>query len=263
MQIARSGISRPPIFLIYGEHKLGKTTFAAGCPKPLFIQTEAGLEGVEVDTFPLVATFEEFEQQLDAVERLEVGKYKTLVIDSVDWLERLIHRKVCIQHKVNDIGQISFGKGHVAAETIWGEVIDRLTIINRTQKLMIVLIAHATVQKVQDPEREDYDRVAPDLHKKSVNLLSEFVDCLCYAAMKLTTVSKDNGPNKAKTTGERILHLTPKGGFSAGNRYGLPDTLPFEWGAIASELKAKKRKGDLQEVKKEKADSSQVLGVAN
>lgn len=247
MEIKKSGISRPPILLVYGEHKVGKTTFAAGCPKPLFIQTEAGLEGVEVDTFPLVASFEHFEEQLDAVERLPVGQFRTLVIDSVDWLERLIHRKVCIQHKVNDIAQISFGKGHVAAETIWGEVIDRLTVINREKKLMIVLLSHAMVQKYEDPERDAYDRLLPDLHKKSVNLLCEFVDILAFGALKITTVNKDGGPNKAKTTGERILHLTPKGGFSAGNRYGLPDSLPFEWSAIATELK-KKSKAKVKEV---------------
>mgnify|MGYP000685767348 CR=1 FL=1 len=104
---------------------------------------------------------------------------------------------------------------------------------------MIVLLSHAMVQKYEDPERDAYDRLLPDLHKKSVNLLCEFVDILGFANLQITTVSKDNGPNKAKTNGERILYLTPRGGFSAGNRYGLPDSLPFEWKAIAEHLKLK------------------------
>lgn len=243
-EIIKTGISRPPIILLTAEHKVGKSTFAAGCPSPLFIQTESGLEGIETHAFPLCATFQEFEANLDAVERLPLGQYKTLVIDSVDWLERLIFRKVCQEHKtqVTDISQIGFAKGYVAAEAIWGEVIDRLTVINRQKKMMIVMLAHATVQKIQDPERDDYDKIVPDLHKRSANLLSELVDILGFAALKLTTVSKDGGPNKAKTTGERVLYLTPKGGFSAGNRYGLPDSLPLEWNALAEELKKKAKR---------------------
>ena len=244
--------------MIAAEHKIGKSTFGASCPKPLFIQTEAGLEGIEVNAFPLVNTFEEFELQLDAVERLENGMFRTLVIDSVDWLERLIHRKVCQTHKVNDIAQIGFGKGHVAAETIWGEVLDRLTLINRDKKLMIVLLAHVIIQKFEDPERDGYDRIIPDLHKKSVNLLCEWVDILGYAALKIATVSKNDGPIKAKTTGERVLHLTPRGGYMAGNRYGLPDTVAFEWKAIAEQLKLKGKAGAVkQEVKKQAVQSDQ------
>lgn len=243
MQIIKTGISRPPIMLLYSQHKVGKSTFGAGCNKPLFICTEAGLEGIETDAFPLVHTFQEFEAALDAVERLPVGQFKTLVIDSLDWLERLIFRKVCQDAKGNptDISQIGFAKGYIAAEAIWGEIIDRLTVINRNHKLTILLLAHAAVTKVQDPERDDYDMVQPDLHKRSVNLLCEFVDIISYGAMKITTVSKNDGPLKAKTTGERIMHLTPKGGFMAGNRYGLPDSLPLEWSALAAELKKKQK----------------------
>ena len=262
MKIGRSGISRPPVIMIFGSHKLGKSTFAAGCPNPIFIQTESGLEGLDVDCFPLVNSYDEFNQALDAVEK--TTGYKTLVIDSLDWLERLIFRHVCAQHKVNDIAQIGFAKGYVAAEAIWGEVIDRIAVINKTKKLIIVLIAHATVQKVQDPERDDYDCMLPDLHKRSVNLLSEYTDILGYCSLKLTTVSKDKGPVKAKTTGERILYLTPKGGFSAGNRYGLPDSLPLSWSALATELKKKVRVAPQiaePEVKVEPELTEQTVGV--
>lgn len=242
MEIIKTGISRPPICLIYGEHKVGKSTFAAGAPSPLFIQTESGLEGIETSAFPLIASFAEFESILDKVERLPMGQYKTLVIDSADWLERLIHRKVCAEARVADIGQISYGKGHTAAEAIWSDVIDRLTIINKDKKMIIMLLAHAVVEKFEDPERDGYHRVLPDLHKKSVNLLCEFVDILGYCALKIATVEK-NGTIKAKTSGERVLYLESRGGFTAGNRYGLSPMLPLSWDAIAAEMKAKGRAG--------------------
>jgi hypothetical protein len=256
MQIIKTGISRPPVMLIYGEHKTGKSTFAAGCPKPLFIQTEAGLEGIHTDAFPLCHSFSDFEKCLDAVEKTK--DFKTLVIDSADWLEALIFKKVCESHKVTDIGQIPYGKGQVAAEGIWRDILDRLAIINRNQKMMIVLIAHATIQRFEDPERESYDRYAPDLHKRSSNLISEFVDILGYVTLKVSTQSKEAGfgavSTKAKTTGERLLFVDCKGGFSAGNRYGLPSPLPLEWKAIGEHLKKRKpdSSGNLAEINQEK-----------
>jgi hypothetical protein len=242
MEIIKTGITRPPIILIYGEHKVGKSSFAASCPKPLFIQTEAGLEGIKTDALPLCQSYEDFIEQLEFV--ATTTDYKTLVIDSLDWLEKLIFRRVCGEHNVEDIGKIPFGKGQVAAEHKWQMIIDTLTKLNRDKKLIIVLIAHAQVQKFEDPERESYDRYVPDLHKRACPLVCEFVDVIGFAALKTTVVSKEAGfgatVTKAKVNGERILYLEARGGFTAGNRYGLPASLPLSWDAMANEFKKEK-----------------------
>ncbi len=101
----------------------------------------------------------------------------------------------------------------------------------------------------------------PDLHKRSVNLICEFVDIIAYGAMKITTVSKNDGPLKAKTTGERIMYLTPKGGFVAGNRYELPDTLPLNWGALAAELKKKSKTKPVESEVKTETELTEQAGV--
>ncbi|MBO5680941.1 MAG: AAA family ATPase, partial [Lentisphaeria bacterium] len=35
--------SKPPRLMIYGQEGIGKSTFAAAAPNPIFIQTEDGL----------------------------------------------------------------------------------------------------------------------------------------------------------------------------------------------------------------------------
>lgn len=242
MEIIKTGITRPPIILIYGEHKVGKSSFGASCPKPLFIQTEAGLEGIATDALPLCTNYEDF---MEALEFAGTTDYKTLVIDSLDWLEKLIHRRVCGEHNVEDIGKIPFGKGQVAAEMKFQQILDRLSDFNRNKKMIIVMIAHSQVVKFEDPERDSYDRYMPDLHKRVAPLVCEFADIIGFAALKTSTVSKDSGFGqtvvKAKTSGERILYLEAKGGFTAGNRYGLPASLPLTWEAIANEFKKEKK----------------------
>ena len=51
--ISRNTSIQPPRIMVYGPHGLGKTTFGASAPAPIFILTEDGLGRLEVDHFPL------------------------------------------------------------------------------------------------------------------------------------------------------------------------------------------------------------------
>lgn len=52
-QLVRAAHPKPPIIVVYGVHGVGKSTFAAQAPSPVFIQTEDGLGmGVPVVTWP-------------------------------------------------------------------------------------------------------------------------------------------------------------------------------------------------------------------
>ena len=41
-QLVRAAHPKPPIMTVYGVHGIGKTTFAAQAPSPVFVQTEDG-----------------------------------------------------------------------------------------------------------------------------------------------------------------------------------------------------------------------------
>ena len=45
--------NRPPRIMIYGAEGVGKSTFAASAPNPVFIQTEDGLGEIDCCKFPL------------------------------------------------------------------------------------------------------------------------------------------------------------------------------------------------------------------
>ena len=52
-------VTRPRRTLVYGTHGIGKSSFAARFPSAIVVQTEEGLNGIDVARFPLARSFEE------------------------------------------------------------------------------------------------------------------------------------------------------------------------------------------------------------
>ena len=103
MKQIRSGLRHsPPRFLIYGTEGIGKSTTAAQAPKPIFIPTEDGLDQIDCNSFPLARTFDEVMSAVSALYS-EQHDYQSVVIDSLDWLERLIWDDVCREYGVKSI----------------------------------------------------------------------------------------------------------------------------------------------------------------
>ena len=92
----------PPRFVIYGTEGIGKSTTASQAPKPIFIPTEDGLDQIDCASFPLATRFPEVETALELLIN-EAHNFETVVIDSLDWLERLIWDALCEQYGVTSI----------------------------------------------------------------------------------------------------------------------------------------------------------------
>ena len=99
---------KPPRICIYGEHGIGKSTFAAKFPKPIFIQTEDGLNQIDCAKFPLAKKLTDVVMYLETL-KVQDHDYKTVVIDSLDWLEKLAQEYICKQENRNSIAD--FGRG--------------------------------------------------------------------------------------------------------------------------------------------------------
>ena len=84
---------QPQKILIYSVQGLGKTTFASTFEKPIIIRTEDGAGAIDVPTFPnLVTTFGDMEEAITSLHGEH--DFKTVVLDSLDWLEPLCWRHV-------------------------------------------------------------------------------------------------------------------------------------------------------------------------
>lgn len=88
---------RPPRMMIYGTPGIGKSTTGAGAPGATFLSTEDGLSEIDCHQFPLATSLPEVLDILQALS-MESHDYQTLVIDTLDWLEAIIHKTVSKEH---------------------------------------------------------------------------------------------------------------------------------------------------------------------
>ena len=234
--------AQPPRIMVYGSEGVGKSTFAANAPKTVFIQTEDGLSEIDCSKLPLATSFDEVVRQLTAI-RDEEHEFGTLALDSLDSLERLIWDRVCQDYGVKCIEKAGggYGKGYTHALTYWRQVVSLLGEIRAKRKMAIVLLAHAKVERFEDPEHPAYDRYTPRLHKAACSLVCEWVDAVLFAAKRMRI---DSATGRAAPVGadggERVLRSNGSPACIAKNRFGLPSEFPLSWPAFMTGLSGNK-----------------------
>ena len=229
----------PRRIMLYGTHGIGKSTWGSMAPKPVFIQTEDGLGEIACDKFPLAKRFDDVMQALAEL-YTEEHPYQTVVTDSLDWLERLIWEEVCRQKTVESIEDIGYAKGYVFVLTQWREFLTGLDALRRERGMMIVLIAHAKIERFENPETENYDRYVPRIHKHASHVVQEWCDEVLFATYRVHVKQTKEGFDKKVTkgvgSGERIVRTAERPAHVAKNRLNLPEELPLDWNSYAQFL---------------------------
>jgi hypothetical protein len=230
---------KPPRIALYGPPGIGKTTFAASAPSPIFILTEDGLGDLEVPHFPVCTTFDEVLECLATLGKEEHG-YRTVVIDSLDALELMVWSATCKRLGVSSIEVPGYGKGYIEAQTEWRLLFSYITALRDDKNLVAIMIAHSAFIRVEDPEHPAYDTNALKLNKRAAAMATEYCDIVAFASQKMFTkideVSSKEKRARAIATQERVLRLTGSPAYTAKNRYHMPDVIPLSWEEFAKHL---------------------------
>lgn len=223
--------------LVYGQAGIGKSTFAAGAPSPIFVGAEDGTSELEVVRYPV--EMQSGDDILAAIDTLEKDEhaFKTVVLDTVDWAEPLVWESVlrAAGKSGKGIESIGYGKGWTNSQEFWFKITRRLDQLRHKRGMHVVLLGHSVIRTFKNPEGDDYDMWTLKMHEKSAGVLREWSDDVLFAKQEKYT-NKGEGLSKAKvlTDGARSLHTTDKAAFFAKNRHNLPGTLPLDWGAYWS-----------------------------
>lgn len=235
MKIISGKIIKPQKVVIYGPEGIGKSTFAAQFPRPLFIDTEGSTSHLEVDRLPRPTSWQMLKQYIKDLKGDTMG-YHTLVIDTADWAERLCEEAICQSNGKVGIEDFGYGKGYTYVKEEFGRLLDSLSDLIDAG-MNVVLTAHSIIRKFELPEETGaYDRYELKLGQKAGNqcaaLAKEWADMVLFVNYKeIVITTKDN--KKKVSGGKRVMYTAHNPCWDAKNRHGLAEELPFDYQEIA------------------------------
>lgn len=243
-KVTRGPIKKPHLVLVHGQPGVGKSTFAADFPSPIFIGSEDGTNALDVTRFPALTTYEEVMQAISELEKTD-HPYKTLVIDSLDWLEPMLAKKVCREGKGEtvELAYGGFGKGRAVLNDLWRDMIRALVSLREKRAMNLVIIAHSISKKLDDAvENKSWDRMTLKMNEQGSAIWCEFVDHVLFATFEVHTREHESNKNKTRaySSGERVVYTAWRPTFVAKSRGGLPFVLPLSAQAFMEAVDAGK-----------------------
>jgi hypothetical protein len=224
MKISTATCDGAPIVLIYGAEGRGKTTLAAKFPKPVAMLLERGLpRGISLDAIDGLASYNDVIEALRALYQDPQG-YQTLIIDTLDSLEPMLLAQVCGANGWKNIEAPSYGKGFVIADQEWQRFIRAISAL-RDKGMTVVMVAHSTIERFDDPRAPSYTAYWPKLHKRARHLILDCCDVVGFLAEELRVATDDSGfreRTRATSSNQRFLFLEGCPAFVAKNRFAMP-----------------------------------------
>lgn len=225
--------------VIYGQEGVGKSTLASCFPGAVFIDCEGSTSRMNVRRLPKPTSWQMFRDEFEYILANAAAKgYRTVIVDTFDWAERLALDALCTEHKISGIEGLNYGKGWEYEKEMIGRFLDG------TDRLIsagvnIVLLCHAITRKTTLPEEtEEFDHWELKLGNKTTNkiapLLKEWSDMTLFLAFRTNIMAVDDKGKKHKATScERVMYTTKTAWWDAKNRFGMPDKLPLAWESLA------------------------------
>ena len=231
LNITKGKIDRALKVVAYGSEGIGKTTFAAAFPEPLFIDTEGGTAHMDVRRIDRPQSWEELLSIISEV-AADPNVCKTLVLDTADWAEALCVAYVCQKYKQNSIESFGYGKGYTILAEEFGRLFSALDAVIASGK-NVVITAHAKMRKFEQPDEQGaYDRWEMKLSKQVAPLLKEWCDMLLFLNYKTYVVTTETNAKKAQG-GKRVIYTSHHPCWDAKNRHNLPEEMDLDFKNIA------------------------------
>jgi hypothetical protein len=212
--------------LVYGQTKIGKSTFCSNSDRALFLATEPGLNALDVYQVPV----QSWEELSAACKEVEEGQhpFKTVVIDTIDNAYKFCTDYMVKKCKIEHESDLGYGKGYALVNNEFQRLLTKLAFL----PYGLFLISHAKEIEI-DNRSEKYTRVVPTLPDKARKIVLGMVDMVLYCGLEAL-----EGEGQEKQF-RRLIRTKPSLYYEAGDRTGrLPETLDLDFGKFLEEYKA-------------------------
>lgn len=204
---------------IYGPEKVGKSTFGAKLPRPLFCNFEVGTHYLAVKPVNIEkwSDFKLVLRQLEDPRAKEV--YDTVVIDTVSEAYASCERFVCQQNGVQKIGEIPYGQGYVQTKSEFEFALRKITMLG----FGLCCICHSEKKTISGPNDTTIETYQPAMPARAADVVNRMVDIIAYIDQRFD----ENG----QSVRNFITRRTPT--VLAGSRLPYLDPIiPFSYDAL-------------------------------
>lgn len=209
---------------LFGNAKVGKTTFACNAPKNLLLAFEKGYNAISGAKAVDINKWSDLKTVLRQLEKKEAQEmYDTITIDTVGLMWQLCEDYICVANNVTALGDISWGKGFSMCKREFENCLRKITKLGYG----LIIIAHSEkrIEKVDDDN--SIEIYSPNIPKRAADIVNQLVDIIGYIGVEFDE----------KGESHRYLYTRATPTIMAGSRFPhLPAKIPFGYRELSEAL---------------------------
>jgi len=226
LKVIKGKVKKPIAILVYGVHGVGKSTFATEAENPIFIGSEENDE-LNADRYPKINEWKDLTDQLELVKK---SNYQTIVIDTMDELERIAQNEILKKEPGKTMATAcgGYGKANEVMERMFLGLRDTLSFLRNEKGMNVIILCHHEKTKYEDPiSLTNYDNYSTALHKKLKPIFEDWVSIIAFANDKLMRAENSQGKDTVISDGDRVMYFESRTSHVAKNRFKLPSEIEF------------------------------------
>ena len=209
---------------LFGNAKVGKTTFACNAPKNLLLAFEKGYNAISGAKAVDINKWSDLKTVLRQLEKKEAQEmYDTITIDTVGLMWQLCEDYICVANNVTALGDIAWGKGFSMCKREFENCLRKITKLGYG----LIIIAHSEkrIEKVDDDN--SIEIYSPNIPKRAADIVNQLVDIIGYIGVEFDE----------KGESHRYLYTRATPTIMAGSRFPhLPAKIPFGYRELSEAL---------------------------